>query len=287
MSFERSVVVDSPFYIAPLALDDNALDCVESIAVLSPAINKLLDATRSLESDDGAESQFYPAFGYVPRLTLPEQNFDASEFMMDNINEIKRSIVRMGVELEMVNDLFNDVYISIREDELDGRGYDITCDTDLRQFVFGRIKGYSRNKRYNSRYVERKGGCVVVAATPDETTDSSEECLNSFQAAYRNAADEGDIDGIDMQLSVRDAIETCVDFCHGTSISIINLFKNVEHLNEHLARYKKTKNGNSVFTELQGINRKHPELLEAMTLAFEYRAKHKEEFMQILEEFCI
>lgn len=230
------------------------------------------------------EEDFEPPFGYSTKLVAPEVNTEASNFMEQNIAEIKSSILRMGVSPDKVNDLFSDVYVSIVEGELQGNGYDGgESGTDVRQFVFGRLKRYSLNKRYDAKYVEYKSGCSVVAATPTESDD--EDHLTGFQAAYKNAASADDIEAVETGLSAKDAIETCMDFCHGTSICIENVFRNLESIDEYISKGK-NHCSSSIFMELQEINKEHPEFLEAMTTALQFRAQHREEFLEILDSIA-
>lgn len=256
---------------------------VQDVTIINPAAYAAIGEALQTPGMFSAFEAYEPAFGYNPKLKVPEINFDASEFIEENINEIRNSILKMGIHPDKVNDLLNDVYVSIRQDELDGHGYDYEiCGIDVRQFVFGRLKGYSLNKRYDVRYVESRNGCDLVAASADES--DSEDKLSGFQAAYKNASTYDDIDNIEVELSVRDAIETCMDLCYGSTVSIASLFREVESIDSLIGRYSRSKNVKSVFTELQNINKDHPEFLEAMTLALKFRAGHKDAFISILNK---
>lgn len=256
---------------------------LSDITILNPATYIAIEGVLQTPGAFSAFEAYEPAFGYVPVLKVPEMNFEASEFIEENMNEIRNSILKMGIHPDKVNDLLNDVYVSIRQDELDGHGYDYElCGIDVRQFVFGRIKGYSLNKRYDIRYVESRNGCDLVAASADES--DSEDKLSGFQAAYKNASSYDDIDNIEVELSVRDAIETCMDLCYGTTICIASLFREVESIDSLISRYSRSKGVKSVFVELQNINKDHPEFMEAMTLALKFRSGHKDQFIGILDK---
>lgn len=247
--------------------------------VILPLIGELASLA-SLEYDDLQELKYSPPFGYSPKLFVPEINTDATDFMVLNMKEIKDSIVKMGVDNDKVHDLYSDVFISLKEEELEGRGYDPSCGTDLRQFVFGRVKGYSKNKKYDSRYVETKSGCTLIAASDDQ---SDEDKLNGFQAAYKNAASSDEIELLESALSVKDAIETCLDFCHNTSFNIISLFRCVESIDSMIKPSRNRKGANSIFSDIRQIGFEHPEFFEAMQLALQFRAVNKDLFMRILD----
>lgn len=279
---ERVILREST-YIAPLVLDEDTEQDTfeESETIIIPVLSNL-DALASLECGDDDESQYMPPFGYNPKMCMPEINTYATDFMVFNIKEVKDSILKMGIDPERVHDLYSDVYLSLRENELEGRGYDISCGTDVRQFVFGRIKKYSLNKKYDARYIESRSGCTLVAATPDQ--DEEEDRLTGFQAAYKNAASVDDIDLLESALSVKDAIETCMDFCHDTTFDIFSIFRDVESIESSIKVSRGRKGANSVFTEMRSIGNEHPEFFEAMQLALNFRSSNKELFMAILDK---
>src|SRR5699024_11289999 len=98
------------------------------------------------------------------------------------------------------------------------------------------------------------------------------------------ASSYDDIDNIEVELSVRDAIETCMDLCYGTTICIASLFREVESIDSLISRYSRSKSVKSVFVELQNINKDHPEFMEAMTLALKFGSGHKDQFIGILDK---
>lgn len=255
---------------------------IQDITILSPATYLAFESSLQTPGVFSSFESYEPAFGYAPVLKAPVMNFEASEFIEANMCEIHNSILKMGIHPDKVDDLINDVYVSIREDEMDGRGYDYDiCGIDVRQFVFGRLKGYSLNRRYDVRFVESRNGCDLIAASSDDS--DSEDKLTGFQNAYKNASTSDDIDHIEEELSVKDAIETCMDFCYGSTINIGSLFREVESIDSLLFGGRKVRVMKSIFAELQKINANHPEFLEAMTLALKFRSSHKDQFMGILE----
>lgn len=236
----------------------------------------------SIYSDGFNDSELCPSFGYSPKMFAPIFNTAASDFMTDNISEILHSIAKMGVDQSKIHDLYTDVYVSIREAEMDGRGFDDDYDISVRKFVFGRLKKYSLNKRYDPKYVENKnnGEYTLIAAS---YSGDDEDGLNGFQAAYKNAADLDDIDTLENALSIKDAIETCIDYLYNTSINVISFFRGVEGMMDLMSNRCK-KSTNSVFCEISYIGNKHPELFEAMELALKFRASNKEIFFGVLTE---
>lgn len=224
--------------------------------------------------------EYEPAFSLSMVLKAPVINTEASDFMVENIHEIKNNLLKMSVDPDHIDDLYNDVYISIKQAELDGNGYDETADTNVRQFVYGRLKGYSKNKAYSSKYVECRSGCVLVAASSDS---DDEDNLSGFQAAYKNASSIDEMDLIDLELSVKSAIKDCIRYCSKTDIKITDVFRNVEQINAATSTNRKMQYGNSVFADLQKINATNPDFMEAMVTALTYRTQNIDRFLEILD----
>ena len=235
-----------------------------------------------LYMDSFDDSELCPSFGYTPKLVMPCINTEASDFMSDNISEILTSIAKMGVDKSKIHDLYTDVYLSIRDAEMNGRGFNEDYDLSVRNFVFGRLKKYSLNKKYDPKYIENKnnGEYTLIAAS---CSGDDEEEINGFQAAYKNAAEIDNIDGIDDALSLKDAIETCIDYLHGTNINVISLFRSVENIVSLIStKAKRNHNANSVFYEIRSVGIKYPELFEAMELALRLRESNRDLFLNVL-----
>lgn len=224
--------------------------------------------------------EYEPAFGLSMVLKAPVLNTEASDFMVENIHEIKNNLLKMSVDPDHIDDLYTDVYLSIKQAELDGNGYDETADTNVRQFVYGRLKGYSKNKAYSSKYVECRSGCVLVAASSNSDDDDN---LSGFQAAYKNASSIDEMGLIDLEMSVKNAIEDCIRYCSDTGIKITDVFRNVEQINAAISTSRKMQYGNSVFADLQKINMTNPDFMEAMVTALTYRTQNIDHFLEILD----
>lgn len=177
--------------------------------------------------------------GMEAKFIEPEVNNEASHFLETHMDEVKKQVMKMGVHIDMVTPLIHDVWISLRTDELNGNGYSISHSNEgdvitVEGFVYGRIKGYTRNSKYRVDASEKHHSkdqtkCVeVVSASADDVTDLDK--LNSFQRAYAMAASHDDIEDVDAEISLRSNIEFCMDFDEVAGFSMLKFFKNIDSI---------------------------------------------------------
>lgn len=212
----------------------------------------------------------------------PEVSREASKYIEENYGNLLRNIIKMGVPESKAGDLLNDVYVSIVEAENNGEGYDFNKSTDgngiyLEQFIYGRIKGYSKNIRYSNDKVEGNDEIAVYASSvSDEEIDE----MNSFQKAYALASTyDEEIYDIEDAISIRERIDYCLDFEHCVKgISLIELFKNIDIL----ATMEFDK---SVFNSLKEAFQIHDEFAEAFKDVVEYAMNHKNSFKEIIATY--
>lgn len=101
--------------------------------------------------------------GLKVKLAEPKINREASNYIMENYKDVVK-IIRSagGVDTDKIEDLIQDVYISIIESEEDGNGFDMNYGThglmNVEQFVLGRIKLYAKNAKYKKGVVESYKG---------------------------------------------------------------------------------------------------------------------------------
>lgn len=167
----------------------------------------------------------------------PNVNREASNYMTDHFNEIRKQVRKMGVSIDMIDDLVSDVWVSISEAELRGEGYDVSHSNDgdvitVEEFVYGRIKRYSLNTKYRSDVSERhssKDKSKNIEIFSASSSDSSDlDSLDGFQKAYALAASYDDIDDVDAEMSLRSNIEFCISFNEIVGFNIVNFFKNMD-----------------------------------------------------------
>lgn len=229
------------------------------------------------------------------KLVEPEVNHVASEYFTEHYNEIKRQASKMvGVDPSKVEDLVNDVYESILRGENEGNGYDIDHSHEgsiitVADFVYGRLKLYSKNRRYAAegcdRHVSTKrvNNQVVTTvdfdvayASPDNSRDLDE--MTGIQRAYANASCiDDDIELINDTVSLRQDIEFCLDFSSVVGMNFLNLFKNIDMFTANM--------DSSIFDNLREQLKYHDELSDALYSVLSSAANHRAVFDAVVETF--
>ena len=258
-------------------------------------------------------------------LLEPRANRDASEYLVNNYDDIFKKVKAMGVPLGSITDLIHDVYVSFVNSENEGNGYDDSYDeegyTSLEQFVFGRLKGYSKNARYHSDGVEQGGKitevtssesqivsgylneagelvtkqrkqkekrkvstCVYSASFEDTNEDSDSN--DGFQTAYKMASTTDDLADVEESVSIREQLEFCIDFSDLHELKIMNILKNVDLLAETLPEAsKRKKSPNSLFSRITEMVACNDEFADALKSVLVYSGKHRDEFQSLLANY--
>lgn len=216
----------------------------------------------------------------------PRYNDEASKFIAENLSTIRVQARKMGVDPEKVDDLVSDVWVSIRSAELNGEGYDISYSNEddiitVEEFVYGRIKGYSRNVKYHSGVMEKRlnrsditKSIEVIPASFDETTELDN--LNGFQKAYAMAASYDNLDSVEAELSLRNNIEYCLSFDEEVGFSILNLFKNIHMFSDGGFN-------NSLFDNFKAALKYHDEFCIAFKEVMEVALNNKGAFDAVVQ----
>ena len=111
--------------------------------------------------------------GLSAQIFEPNTNREASNYIINNYNELIGIIRKADIKEEKAQDLLHDVYISIVEAEDNGDGFDMEYGNkvsedgsievnlmDVSQFVIGRIKLYAKNAKYRTDIIEASNGYV-------------------------------------------------------------------------------------------------------------------------------
>lgn len=224
-----------------------------------------------------------------------EINTQASEYFVNNYEYIMGQARRMvGVDPNKVEDLVQDVLVSIMTSEAAGEGYDMSHSNagsiiTVAEFVFGRLKLYSKNNKYKAEGCDRKvktkrmGNEVkstvvfdLAFASPDDSKDLDD--LDGFQKAYANAhCYDSEISDIEDGMSLRQDIEFCMDFDEVVGFKFINLFKNLDMFTDNF--------DNSIFDKLKDAMKYHDELNDAVFNVLSAAARHRNLFDSIVAEF--
>lgn len=228
------------------------------------------------------------------RFLEPVVNREASTYITDNYDTIVSQIAKMGIHEDKVFDLLHDVYYSIVQAEDEGNGYDMSkAKTDdlilVAHFVYGRIKGYTKNSRYRtdvtesytkkSKYeTETDKKTIKLNVVASSSGGQDFDTMDSFQKAYATASSFDDIIGVEDEMSVRENIEFCLGFDSIIDMSMLALLRNIDVL-ANCEIHK------SLFDSLKYALKIHDEFAEAFKSIIEYSMKNRSSFDKIVESF--
>lgn len=220
-------------------------------------------------------------YGAKVAIMEPEINHEASEFLVNNYEEMFVQAKKMGITEDKAFDLVHDVYVSLVKGENNGEGYDSSHGGDgssisVAQFVYGRMKKYAKNAKYRTDIVQKLAGsqkgqaysCDIIASS--SLTDDL-DAMDSFQKAFAMAGTYDDLETIEDELSVKELMEYCVGFDSIVGIRMDMLFKNMSILrNPDIDK--------SFFSKLTDAIQYHNEFGEAFHTVVDFYAKHTDRF---------
>jgi hypothetical protein len=231
----------------------------------------------------------------VPKCSLQELEVDrrASQYIEDNLDILKKIVACMpSVSADRVDDLIQDLYVSVLESENDGCGFSEDYGTEdgeitVQGFVIGRAKKYAYNPKYNSNVVQLRVNShtkseefrVVAASFNEETFDENDE----FQVAYQTACISDTLSKVDEMASIREQIEYCIDICNCNGINILNIFKRLNEFKDTVVSSKKgIKN---VLNKLHGVLAYNDELYSNLMDVVTFALKNETAWMGIIAEY--
>lgn len=155
----------------------------------------------------------------------------ASKYIEENYEEIlRRTAYMQGVDASKVTDLVHDVYISVVNAENNGEGFEIQVDDKVRSvsdFVYGRIKGYSKNVKYRTN-----SDNVEVAASGTCNADGDLTGCTKEQYAYEMAASYDDLEEIEARMAFSEELNYVLTFQSQVQIDLRMMLKNIGRLAE-------------------------------------------------------
>lgn len=245
---------------------------------------------------------------------LMEVNTDnrvASEYIGKNYEKLVRYARTQGIKDDKAYDVVGDMLVKLLEAEAEGRGFNEQYGDGLmsiEQFIYARLRMYTRNDKYRSDIVEKKTDKIEIVETvvapivkangeyakdrkgniktekknikTKKTfdvytvaacpTDTNEyDDLDAFQKAYATAAIWDD--GVDYD-TIRQSIELCIDICEPRGFNVLSILKNVDTLSDMINSGTRT----SVFKKFGDLVSQHSELAEAFKDLMNFSSKYRE-----------
>ena len=171
---------------------------------------------------------------------LEVENRKASAFMEkeENYNEmLKVASCMKGVDFTKATDLVHDVYMSILKDEENGEGFEEVRDgvlRDVAEFVYGRLKGYSKNAKYRVSAVETE----VPACGAYSDDDGNLAICTMEQYEYAMAYYYDDLEAVEERLAFSEELNYFMTFQNQVHIDLKMFLQNIGKFAE--MQYDKT-----------------------------------------------
>lgn len=213
---------------------------------------------------------------YSP-LVEPERNDFATGYMLDHHDTLMKYIgTTLGIAYP--EDMFNDVFLSLMSSENQGRGYSDEYGDggiSVAQFVYGRIKGYAKNKKYSSSAEILNGSAVVAASSNGEDVED----MDSFQKAYAMASVSDTITSTDDSCAIRDELEYLIDMCNFYDIKIVHILKNMDKL---AGMSKKALS--AAMVDIKAIAERDTEFGEILRSVLAFSSTNRDKLIALLDE---
>lgn len=154
-------------------------------------------------------------------------NREASEFITDNYEELVKK-VKYGMRVgELAGDLVNACYLKVRADEEAGLGFDESMEVNVEEFVYGKLKGYSKNAEYNSGICQKLADNVYLICAD---SDCEVENMNNMQKALYNASGDYIVAERADKFQLEEDIHYCIYKGLHMGIDMCSLFENLENV---------------------------------------------------------
>lgn len=221
----------------------------------------------------GKANEMGALWGMSNKFVEPEISREASEFITNNYNELLVAVREMGVDPCKAEDCVQDVCTSIIRSEARGEGFDMTKGKtgdgliSVRQFVFGRLKGYSKHRKYKSptesplRDPNRPDNYVaneVASSTAMEEISQMTAC----QKAYNTAKSYDALEIVEASQSFEEELNYVLSFENTgeCQLSIRKLLLNIEYFKQNMDKIDLK----GLFSELTEFNTEFIEAFSAV-----------------------
>lgn len=218
-------------------------------------------------------------YGINNRILEPATNTLASDFMAEHYEEIVSATYRMyGVNPERVEDLVHDVYISILNAERNGDCYDMSKGSEegiisVEEFIYGRIKRYTLNKRYHN---PTNGDNEIAASCSGEEQDE----MGGIQRVYDAAANYDDLELVELMASIPEEIEYLLNFDSTTKV-------NIRYFLQHIHDIAAMTFDASLFREIRDVGMVDSDFMTAIQSVVAFAGTNPTEYDTILARFAM
>lgn len=191
-------------------------------------------------------------------------NREASNFFAsaDNYkNMVRVASCMKGVDPTKAEDLVHDVLISIMRDEENGEGFVAVLDgvkRSVADFVYGRLKGYSKNDKYTVNGKRNANGqAYEVYACGAYNDDGDIVGCTAEQFAYEMAASYDDLESIEARMALNEEFTYMMTFQNQLSTDLKMFFRNIK-------KFIETSFNKSILDDVKSLMDKNADFNDAM-----------------------
>lgn len=151
-------------------------------------------------------------------------NSIASNYIAEHYHEMVKTAIKMGVDPHKSHDIVHDVYMSIKHSEENDDGFNPNRGNrsdyiTVSEFVYGRMKGYARNPKY-----QRDNGMgEEVCASGSKRSDEPDH----YQMAYENAPSFDEIEALSCEIDMPEEIDFLLTFEGTNGVNMKYILKNI------------------------------------------------------------
>ena len=170
-------------------------------------------------------------------------NTDFTDFVANNYDKLCREVVKFGIDPEFSVDLVNDVWKSYKIDEAEGNGYDMCKGNrdgviSIEQSVYGRIKRYAQNKRYQKateapRYNVNTNKYEMKEIPCSYSTEELDQ-LTGCQKAYAQMSSYDDLEEVENKVALAENIQYLLAFGDKLGIRVLSVVENLSYIKDNL-----------------------------------------------------
>lgn len=194
---------------------------------------------QQLNDELKSDTIFGTIYGVGFQFIEPAINHHLSNYIADNYGIILEKVRQMGVHMNYVEDMVQDVYLSYLKAENEGDGFDSERGLTVEQAVYGRLKRYSKNTKY-----QKPTEAPKKKATNPEEYDMKEICatamdteldnLSPCQKIYNMCASVDNIDAVEEKQSLAEQLNFVLSFEDCFKISLKGFFNNIEDILDNI-----------------------------------------------------
>lgn len=172
-----------------------------------------------------------------------ETNSEFTDYIANNYERLVNEAPKFGIDPELSADLINDVWRSYKIDEANGNCYDMCKGNregyiSLEQSIYGRIKRYSQNVRYQrateAPRFNKKTGKYEMKEIASSITSDDLSTLSGCQKQYALMNSYDDLSVVEDRVVLSENIQYLLSFGEKLGLPVINVIETIIKMKDSL-----------------------------------------------------